>query len=841
MRQKRIGSVPTAFRGERRRFMLKTLRPAGRLSLLSALLFSVLPLGAVVVTGRVTDPLGRPIANANVSLIQNGKVVISAKALNDGSYQLTSSVTGRFYVLAGGQSFRQLATESFYGGSLEAVEQNIVLEPEWVRQSIVVTATGTPLPQAQLSASITTLNKTDFINRADMVDVMRQVAGVNVVQTGQRGGLTSIFVRGGNSDANTILFDEVPIEDIGGRFDLSTIASTGVQSAEAYRGPNSVLYGSDAAAGVIGFSTPRGSTPFPSLLYEGDAGNFGTYRNEVQLGGTHRAFDYYGGFSDFQTGNSIPQSEYHNIVETANLGYAWSGATTFRVSARNADIATGLPNAYQFYQIANDAKQSDQDIYLAGTIDHSFSDRWHALARYGLARKREESTQWSPTGIYEPDEGIYLGNPVTITGANGYAVSGQAILNYAGTYPVTSDLVSNRDSIYAQMDYQFTPHLLGIAGFRYENERGADRYPGFVNDSLVRANYDYMLQVGGDFKNRVFYSLGGGIEKNGLYGTVGTPRVGLSYYAVRPGAGHFHGTKLNFNFAEGVKEPTITDQFDSLYQFLYSYGGQQAVQQYGIQPIGAEHSRSYDGGVEQSFFSERLLFRVTYFHNQFNNQIESVPPSALTQLLPNLTPAEQQQLIELLTVSFVSPTLNSLAFRAQGIESEVQYGLGRDTFVRGGYTYLDAVVQNSFSSDALSPTYNTESSFPDIPIGVYSPLVGARPFRRPPHTGFISITYTGKQWTVVGNAAFSSRSDDSTFLGYSDASFGNSLLLPNRNLDYGYAKLDVGAVYQLRPWIAIYTQIDNGTSNQHIGPIGYPSLPFNYRTGLRFALGKEVK
>jgi iron complex outermembrane receptor protein/vitamin B12 transporter len=94
---------------------------------------------------------------------------------------------------------------------------------------------------------------------------------------------------------------------------------------------------------------------------------------------------------------------------------------------------------------------------------------------------------------------------------------------------------------------------------------------------------------------------------------------------------------------------------------------------------------------------------------------------------------------------------------------------------------------------------------------------------------------------VVGNAAFSSRSDDSTFLGYSDSSFGNSLLLPNRNLDYGYAKLDVGAEYQFRPWIAIYTQLENGTANQHIGPIGYPSLPFTYRTGLRFALGKGAK
>ena len=48
---------------------------------------------------------------------------------------------------------------------------------------------------------------------------------------------------------------------------------------------------------------------------------------------------------------------------------------------------------------------------------------------------------------------------------------------------------------------------------------------------LERSNYDYIGQVQGDFKNRFFYSLGGDIEKNQLYGTVGQPRIGLSYYA----------------------------------------------------------------------------------------------------------------------------------------------------------------------------------------------------------------------------------------------------------------------------------------------------------------------
>ena len=86
--------------------------------------------------------------------------------------------------------------------------------------------------------------------------------------------------------------------------------------------------------------------------------------------------------------------------------------------------------------------------------------------------------------------------------------------------------------------------------------------------------------------------------------------------------------------------------------------------------------------------------------------------------------------------------------------------------------------------------------------------------------------------------AFSSRSDDSTFLGYADLQQGNSLLLPNRNLDYGFAKIDLGASYQFLSRMSIYGQAENLLSNQHIAPIGYPSLPFNFRVGLRIQVGK---
>jgi vitamin B12 transporter len=794
---------------------------------------------AVAVRGTVTDQLNRPIAGAIVALVDNGKIVISARTALDGSYALSTSSAGRYYVLAVGRNFRQLKTESFYGGVFGSVEKNITLEPDTIRQSIVVSATGTPVPQAQVSASVTGLDAYDFSNFRNVAGALRNVPGFSVSQTGQIGGQTSLFIRGGNSDDNTILLDGVPLEDIGGTFDFADLSTIGIASAEAYRGPDSVVYGTDAGAGVVASHTERGSTPFPSFFYEGDGGNFGTYRNQAQVGGTHNKLDYYSAFGDFQTTNSVARDSYHDVTSVVNLGYALTGATNVRVIARNSDAGVGAPGQYAFTLTPTDQKQSDQDIFLSATIDHTFTANWLGEVEYGLSRKREQYRQFAPTGIYDPGSGNYLGQVVTVTGANGYSVTGQTITSYAGSDSYASDNASNRDSLHAQTSYAFTPHLLGVAGFRYENERGL--YPAYYGAStLERTNYDYTLALQGDFSNRLFYTLGGGVEKNGLFGTVGAPHLGAAYYLVRPGRGLLHGTRLNFNFSKGYKEPTLPQQQGSLYTFLQANGGNTVINQYQVQPISAALTRSYDGGFEQSIASDRALLKVTYFHNEFGNQIESVGAGAVPQLLPQLSAAQQASLEAYLQANGAyGVDLNSLSFRAQGVETEVQTTLRKNVFLRGGYTYLDAVVQHSFSSDALSPSINPE--FPNTPIGNFSPLIGARPFRRPPHTGFVAVTYTGGKWTGQISGSFASRSDDSTYLGGSDADYGNSLLLPNRDLDFGYSSINAGGTYQISPRIGVYTRLDNLASQQHISPIGYLSTPMTVRGGVRITLGRTVK
>jgi iron complex outermembrane receptor protein/vitamin B12 transporter len=401
-----------------------------------------------------------------------------------------------------------------------------------------------------------------------------------------------------------------------------------------------------------------------------------------------------------------------------------------------------------------------------------------------------------------------------------------------------SQNVNNRDQLVYQGDYRFTPHLTALLGFHYENERGS--VPGSSYYTPVNAtNYDYLAGIHGDYKNRFYYTLGGSIEKYELFGLQGTPHAGLSYSAVRPGKGILSGTRLLFNFGDAVREPRLDDEDGSLYNFLQQNGGQSTIQQFHIGRLAAPTTRTYEGGVEQAFFAERLVFRASYFHNEFGREIEYVGLDLIPALLPNLSAAQQGALEQTLQNDFAYElTLNSQAFRAQGVEATVESGIGRNLFLRGGYTYLDAVVQRSFTNDDEALLGPIPTFRDGTPIGPYAPLEGARPFRRPPHTGFITASYAERKFSAIFTSAFASRSDDSTYLEYADANGGNSLLLPNRNLDYGYAKLDLGGSYKLLPWLGIYGQAENLLGSRHIAPIGYSSLPFNFRTGLRVEWGK---
>jgi iron complex outermembrane receptor protein/vitamin B12 transporter len=779
------------------------------------------------VSGHVYDPLGSLVPNASVDLLRDGRIVAHTLAGADGSYHLALPASGRYTLCVSAPTFQAVSTPATFLSGEAAL--NVTLATPTLTQQVTVTATGIPVPEAQTGASVTVLPSEDFRFAVEIEDPLRLVPGAQVTQLGQLGGSTGLSIRGASTDASKVLIDGVPANSIGGAVEFANIANTAFDSVEVLREPNSALYGSDALAGVVSLQSAQGHTSLPLFTYSGDAGNFGTYRNEATAGTVVRKFDIFSSFARMDTRNDIPNSEFHNATYAGNFGWKPTAANELRFTVRHLDQSEGQPNSIALYGIPDDGQEKEHDNYYGAVWNNQATARWHNQIRYGGLRQNGQFTEFGASGIYDPNSGYYDGSVVTLTGANGYSVTGQALFQYSNAFSQSLS-TTRRDFVYAQTDYRLTPHLLALGAFKYEAESGSSASTGYATSAIQRGNYSYTLQLSGDLKNRLFYNLGAGLENNGLFGFAATPRASLAYYLVKPSdAGLFNGTKLHASFGKGIKEPSVYQQTYSLYDTLASLPGGGLDAQYHVRPLGAENSRTYDAGLDQQIFKARARLGLTYFHDEFTNAVEYVPPSGLIELG---VPAAS-----LLASQYIGAYLNSFAFRTQGVEFESEYKVGSHLFTRAGYTYTGAVVQRSFSSDNLAPSFNTASNFPTTPIGAYSPLVGARPFRVAPHSGYFGLNYSRSRLYLALTGTLVGRRDDSDFL--TDSNFGNSLLLPNRNLDGSYQRVDLGGGYQLTPRVNVYANIQNLLSEHYFEAFGYPSLPLTFRSGIKVNFGGE--
>jgi vitamin B12 transporter len=774
---------------------------------------------ARVLSGEVHDPLGSVVAGASVDLLKGDQVVAHTRTSDDGRYLFTLPSSGRYRVRVSAATFETTTTSEVYASGSAATSVPVTLATATLTQEVTVTASGTPIPEAQTGASVTVLTADDYRYMPEVQDPLRLVPGLQMTQTGQMGGTTGLSIRGGGTDANKVLIDGVPANTIGGGVEFANLAAVGIDSIEVLREPNSALYGSDALAGVVSLTTARGSTPLPRFTYAGDAGNFHTYRNEVTAGTSFHQFDLYSAFARIDTSNNLPNSEFHNATYTGNFGWTPNAANDLRFTVHHIVVSGGQPGSIVFDGIPDDSVQIERDNYYGAVWNNQTTPRWHNQIRYGGLRQDGSFNSGPGTGI--PDGfGDFDGTVVTITGANGYSVTGQAAFQFP---PRPSQFLTpaSRDFAAGQTDFRFNAHFLALGGFKYENEGGSSGDAGSPAETIQRGNYSYTMQFSGDLRNRLFYNFGTGLEDNGLFGFAGTPRASLAYYLFRPsGSALFSGTKLHGSFGKGIKEPSIFQQTNSL--FAQFPAGSPLIAQYGIQPLGPENSRTYDGGIDQQMLNGRARIGITYFHNEFTNGAQNVPQNDLSQfgvnpvLIPNLP---------------FGAYLNGAAFRAMGAEVETEYQIGSHLFARGGYTYTDAVVQQSVATPA------TGTMFSNIPIGAFAPLPGARPFRVAPHTGYFAINYTRPKFYASLTGTLVSRRDDSDFL--SDSNFGNTLLLPNRNLLGSYQRLELGGGYQLTPRINVYTNIQNLLSEHYDEAFGFPALPLTIRTGIKLNFGGE--
>ncbi len=766
----------------------------------------------------VEDALGRAVAGASVTLT-NPQGVALARARSDaqGVYQLAD--------LPGGAQIR--AARAGLAPAQEAISGHpapLVLGLATVQTSVTVTATGLPLPEAQVGNATSTVTQAALqrLNPLQAVAALRLEPGMAVIQSGQPGAVTSVLVRGAPSDFTKVLLNGVPIQriDLGG-YDFSTLVPVGLDQMQILRGPDSVIYGSDAAAGVIAIHTRRGDqVEAPEFDSATQAGAYATILQANQLLGFRGGFDYALRYGYTSSHNQIPGAQFRDNTYGADLG--WRVATPW--SQQKAEVRAQLQRIYSddgepggllFYGLSQGAFKRQGETYASLMVEQQITPVWRQSLRYTDARSNLESEV--PGEVGAPDGfGDTLGLPVTITGANGYSVQGQAMLDFAGAYPQLSPSDTRRRDLDANTELSLGSGWNLIEGYRFYDERGLSS-----NEALSRHDHGAYVVVNGGLGNRVFLNGGIAMDRNTPFGSSVDPQASAAWYP-RLGKGFWGATRLRASAGQGLRDPELEGQEYSLYEeLLSSPAGPGLIRQFDLQPLRPERSRDFDAGVDQDLAGGRARVGLTWFDQRYYDLIEDIPASAFPALGIPATVA---------AIAQYGGEYNSLAERARGVEVEAEARLDVHWRVRGNYTATAARVLRSYSFDAVAPALNP--AFPTISIGAFSPLVGQRPFRVPPQTGSFEAAYVGGRFSGAASAYYESRRDDSTFL--ADAKGGNTLLLPNYNLDPAFTIVNLSGSMRLGARWTLLAAVDNVLNRAYQEVIGYPGPRASARLGVRF-------
>ena len=336
--------------------------------------------------GVVVDPLGRLVANAKVTLVQDDKDIAEGKSDADGSFSLSAPSPGRYSLRVEAAGFATQTIPAVLVTYGKSEELTVTLNIGPLTQQIVVSATGVAIPESQVGASISVIDHDQIqaLNKLDVLENLRLITGSQVVQTSQRGGGTSLYIRGGESDFNKVLIDGIPVNEIGGGFDYAELSNNGVGNLEVMRGANSVLYGSDALSGVVNITSARGTTPLPQLKYSVDGGNFGTLNEDASLAGSVHRFDYLTEFSRFDTHGSIPNEAFHNATISTSVGWQLNPTTGIRATFRHAATNLGLPNGISLYGIPDDSFQTNRNTYGGVSAQQQTTDKWHNSVQFSF-------------------------------------------------------------------------------------------------------------------------------------------------------------------------------------------------------------------------------------------------------------------------------------------------------------------------------------------------------------------------------------------------------------------------------------------------------------------------
>ena len=447
-------------------------------------------------------------------------------------------------------------------------------------EDIVVTATRIPISANAVTSSVTVLQGEELRARGVtyVLDALRAVPGLSVVQGGTFGALTSVFIRGGESDYVQVLIDGVPLNQPGGFYNFANLSMANVDRIEVLRGPASVLYGSDAAAGVVQIFTRQGAGPTRASAGV-RAGTYGSVGFAADVAGSTERTAYSFAVDRFVTNGIYDfNSDYDNTVVSGRFQVRPDEVTDLALNLRYRDSKFHFPTDATGNIVDQNAYTLDEATTASIDAGRFFTDRIEVR--------------------------LLLASNVTGGGTNDAQDNAADTL---GFYAFRSLQDLSRQSVDVRANVYPQPGLVVTAGAHFEqqeerffNESESEFGPSNGSTDVERSNRAYYTQFLAE-TGPLSVVLGGRLDDNEAFGTFATYRAG--------GSLRWGGTTLRASVGRSFKAPTFFENFATGFVT-------------GNPDLDPERTFSWETGLRGVLLDGRVVVAGTYFSQTFDDLIQ---------------------------------------------------------------------------------------------------------------------------------------------------------------------------------------------------------------------------
>ncbi|HTG11962.1 MAG TPA: TonB-dependent receptor, partial [Candidatus Eisenbacteria bacterium] len=452
-------------------------------------------------------------------------------------------------------------------------------EPKRV-DPVVVTATPVATPVEQLGASVSVVPGEDFqtYHYPTLDEALRSVPGVEIRRSGAYGKTTSVTIRGANANQVQVLVDGLRVKSPTlGQVDLSDISPDLIERIEVIRGPQSTLYGADAIGGVINIITRKGKGGPIQATIQQEVGNYDTLVSRATVSGAWKILNYALSASHFESNGQFQNDETDANAISARVGATlpWDSTLDFVFRYNKNDVGVPVkgvfPGPQPIVPIINRNARSQSETTIFSLEGKSRPVEWWET-RGRLARYENSA------GFQDPlDPGVDFD----------FATFSQVNVERREAEWVNSFFIGKWST--------------SSVGLEHRREIGESHNTFRAVSETQSVFFEQQLR----FFERLFLTGGFRVEDNSVFGTTTTERGSLAFLIKET------GTRLRGSAGTGFRAPTFNDLF---------FPG------FGNPDLQPEKSLSYDFGVDQKLWNNRIRLGLTYFQNNFRNLIACCTP-----------------------------------------------------------------------------------------------------------------------------------------------------------------------------------------------------------------------